>query len=189
MSNVAIGPSLHRTQRRVVEDNSRFQVLACGRRWGKTRLGAAMCLMVALQGGRAWWVAPSYKMANVGWRLSLQLAIQAPNVDIRRADKAFMFPTGGEVWIRSADNPDSLRGEGLDFAVLDECAFMKEDAWTHSLRPALSDRQGRAMFISTPKGHNWFWRLFQLGQDKTNREWQSWSFPTSDNPFIVDEEI
>jgi phage FluMu gp28-like protein len=100
-----------------------------------------------------------------------------------------MFPTGGEIWVRSADNPDSLRGEGLDFAVLDECAFMKEAAWQEAIRPALSDRQGRAMFISTPKGRNWFWRLWQRCQDAHDSDWRGWQLPTSDNPFIADEEI
>jgi hypothetical protein len=68
-------------------------------------------------------------------------------------------------------------------------AFMHEDAWSEALRPALSDRQGRAMFISTPKGRNWFWRSFQRGLDEHNDEWMAWSFPTSDNPYIPDSEI
>ena len=99
------------------------------------------------------------------------------------------FPGGGTVQVRSADDPDSLRGEGLDFCVMDECAFMKEDAWTHAIRPALSDRQGRAMFISTPKGRGWFWSLYQRGNDPNYDEYSSWHFPTSDNPFIDDDEI
>jgi hypothetical protein len=182
-------PALHTSQRRVADSLARFRVLACGRRWGKTRLGAALCTVTALNGGRAWWTAPSYPMSVVGWRLIKRLALQIPGVEVRRAERSIMFPTGGEIWVRSADNPDSLRGEGLDFAVLDECAFMKEEAWSESLRPALSDRQGRAMFISTPKGRNWFWRLWQRCQDENADEWQGWQLPTSDNPYIVDEEI
>jgi hypothetical protein len=66
---------------------------------------------------------------------------------------------------------------------------VQEAAWTEALRPALSDRLGSAMFISTPKGHNWFWRLYQLGQDEHDQEWAAWTFPTSDNPYIADKEI
>ena len=66
---------------------------------------------------------------------------------------------------------------------------MKEAAWAESIRPALSDRQGRAMFISTPKGRNFFWRLWQRCQDEAQTEWAGWQLPTSDNPFIADEEI
>lgn len=91
--------------------------------------------------------------------------------------------------MRSADDPQSLRGEGLDFVVLDECAYMSEDAWNDALRPSLSDRQGGALFISTPKGRNWFWRLWTRGQDDTQDEWRSWRFPTSTNPFIKASEI
>jgi len=93
------------------------------------------------------------------------------------------------VQVRSADDPQSLRGEGLDFVVLDECAYMKAEAWTEALRPALSDRQGGALFISTPRGLNWFHALWLRGQDPTQSEWCSWRFKTSDNPFISPEEI
>jgi len=85
--------------------------------------------------------------------------------EVRKVDRQIILPMGGEVTVRSADDPDSLRGEGLDFVVMDECAFMQENAWIEALRPALSDRQGRAMFISTPKGRNWFWRIWQRGLD------------------------
>lgn len=182
-------PALHVGQRRVADDDSRFKVMACGRRWGKSRLGAALCVKTALEGGRAWWTAPSYPMSQVGWRLIRQLGRQLPGANIRLVDRKLEVSNGGMVQVRSADNPDSLRGEGLDFVVLDECAFMKEDAWTHAIRPALSDRQGGAMFISTPAGRNWFYLLFNRGMDDAFDEWKSWRYPTSDNPYIADDEI
>jgi hypothetical protein len=98
------------------------------------------------------------------------------------------LPGGGEVQVRSADDPDSLRGEGLDLAVLDECAFMKQAAWEEALRPALSDRQGEAVFISTPKGRNWFWRLWQRGIANEQGH-EAWQLPTGDNPYIPEGEI
>lgn len=146
-----------------------------------------MCIMAALPGGRAWWVAPTYKVAAVGWRLIRSLALQIPGTTVRDGDMLTTFPGGGTVQVRSADNPDSLRGEGLDFVVIDECAYVAEAAWQEALRPALSDRLGRAMFISTPSGRNWFWRCYQRGLQ--GGEWQSWSFPTSDNPYIEPSEI
>ncbi len=182
-------PALHKGQRRVADDTARFKILACGRRWGKSRLGAALCIKTALEGGRSWWVAPSFPMSQVGWRLIRQLGQQIPGSRTRLGDRQVAFPGGGWVQVRSADNPDSLRGEGLDLVVVDECAFMKEEAWSEALRPALSDRQGGAMFISTPKGRNWFHRLYLKGRDELDLEWASWRFPTSDNPYILDEEI
>ena len=182
-------PSFHPRQHEVALSPARFRVAACGRRWGKTRLGSAICLKTAADGGRAWWVAPTYKVSEVGWRLIRRMALQIPGATIQKSDRLVSLPGGGEIQVRSADNPDSLRGEGLDFVVMDECAFIAEDAWLEALRPALSDRRGRALFISTPKGHNWFWRLWQRCMDAHDDEWHGWQLPTGDNPYIATDEI
>jgi hypothetical protein len=186
-ATIQINASPHPGQAKVHTSLARYKVLSAGRRWGKTRLGVFECLDVAARGGRAWWVAPTYKMTEVGWRPLRKLSAQL-GAEVRKVERQVILPTGGEVTVRSADNPDTLRGEGLDFVVIDECAFMQEEVWTEALRPALSDRQGKAMFISTPAGRNWFWRLWQrgLGDDPA---WQSWQLPTSDNPYIKPEEI
>src|SRR3990170_5790684 len=120
---------------------ARFKVLAAGRRFGKTRLGVNECYTVASKGGRAWWVAPSYKMSEVGWRPIRRMGGRA-GAEVRLSDRRIVLPNGGEITVRSADDPNSLRGEGLDLVIMDECAFMHEEAWTEALRPALSDRQG-----------------------------------------------
>ena len=182
-------PPFHARQREIAVDDARFKVAACGRRFGKTRLGAALCLMTAGTGGRAWWVAPTYPVATVGWRLINRMARQVPGAAVRQGDRLVTLPGGGEIQVRSADNPDSLRGEGLDFVVMDECAFIREEAWLEALRPALSDRKGRALFISTPKGRNWFWRLWQRCLDAHDHEWRGWQLPTADNPYIDPAEI
>jgi len=173
----------------VWDERCRFKVLACGRRWGKSLMGSLACVTGGLRGGRTWWVAPSYKMATVGWRAIARLGRQVPGAQVRLSEMLVTFPGGGSVQVRSADDPQSLRGEGLTLAVLDECAFMREVAWTEALRPALSDKLGGALFISTPAGRNWFWRLWMRGQDAAERDWRSWRFPTRDNPYIAPSEI
>lgn len=182
-------PALHKSQEQVKNHPSRFKVMSCGRRWGKTRLGALLCISVALRGGVAWWVAPTYKVAAVGWRILVNLAVQIPGAQILKADKIVILPGGGLVQVRSADDPNSLRGDALHFVVLDEVAFMKEEAWTEAIRPALSDYKGSALFISTPSGRNWFWKLWMKGKLGENPDWSSWQLPTSDNPFIDKTEI
>ena len=183
-------PPFHLGQMEVAQSPARFRVAACGRRrWGKTRLGAALCVKTAADGGRAWWVAPTYPVAMVGWRLIRRLALQVPGAEVRQSERLVTFPNGGEIQVRSADNPDSLRGEGLDFVVMDECAFIHEDAWQEAIRPALSDRKGRAMFISTPKGRNWFYRLWLRCVDDYDHEWHGWQLPTAANPYIDPAEI
>ena len=181
-------PPLHERQKEVAESGARFKVCAAGRRFGKSRLGSALCVSEGLKGGRAWWVAPSYPVAMVGWRMIKKLSQRIPGVKIKQGDYMVEFPLGGEVRVRSADNPNSLRGEGLDLVVLDECAFMKEETWNEAIRPALSDRLGKAVFISTPKGRNWFWHLYQHGING-EEGWRSWQLPTSSNPFIQASEI
>ena len=178
----------HKTQKIVHDCTARFRVLASGRRWGKTRLGVYEALEVAFGGGRSWWVSPSYKMGAVGWRPLSRLAGDMKVAEVKYGERLITFPNGGSVQCRSADDPDSLRGEGLDFVVLDEASFMAHRTWMEALRPALSDRNGRALFISTPKGRNWFYNLYMRGQSNENN-WRSFSYPTSDNPYIPDAEI
>ena len=186
-AKTTIRPHLHAGQLEVHRDPSRFKVLAAGRRWGKTRLGVNECVGVAIEGKRAWWVSPSYRTSEVGWRPLRQLSRKIPGTEIRLADRMVLFPGGGFVAIRSADNPDSLRGEGLDFVVMDECAFMQPEAWSEAIRPALSDRLGKALFISTPRGRNFFWDLYRRGG--VDPDWASFTYPTSANPYIQPSEI
>ena len=101
---------------------------------------------------------------------------------------------GRKILVRGADNPDSLRGVSLVYVVLDECAFIKVDVWEKIIRAALSDKKGRALFISTPSGRNWFYEVFKQGQkDKEDEgydeEWKSWHFTTQDNETIDPKEI
>lgn len=177
----------HEGQWQVIRDPSRFRVLAAGRRWGKTRLGVWECLAVAARGGRAWWVAPTYPLAHEGWRPLRQIAQTVPGAKVQEVDKEVRLPGGGLVQVRSADDPARLRGAGLDFVVVDEAAFCKEETWTESLRPALTDRLGRALLISTPKGGNWFRQIWEAAGKRD--EWARFQYPTVSNPYIPPGEV
>ena len=143
-------PYLHPAQQEVFNDPTRFQVLVCGRRWGKTRLAVVKGLTELLNGKRVWWVAPTYAVSGIGWRLLKTVASGIQGVEVREADRMVRFGATGEFWFKTAERPDNLRGEGLDLLLMDEADFIDEEVWTEVLRPALSDRLGRAMFISTP---------------------------------------
>ena len=184
-------PRLHEGQQKVRDSEARWKILCAGRRFGKTRLGVQMCLEVALKGGRAWWVAPTFSIARVGWR---DIAASAksfpreiePNVSL--ANMQIDLPNGGSIAVRSADNPQRLRGEGLDFLVMDEAAFVKPEVWQEVLRPTLTERKGSALFISTPIGrNNWFYDLWEVAEDADN--WERFRFSTTDNPMIDPEEV
>lgn len=184
-------PPLHPTQSVIAKHPARFKVVNCGRRYGKTMLGIVCCLRSALKGGRVWWVAPSYKQALEGWSYLQRLVTQMP-VTLARTHVTELkveFTGGGSIQVRTGDNPDMLRGAGLDGVVLDEAATMKRDVWDLVLRPALADKRGWAMFISTPQHFNWFFDLYTQAEGLQNDEWAAWTHPTWDNPFIEESEI
>ena len=180
-------PELHASQLEVAKSKKRIKIVVAGRRFGKTKLGTALCILTALDGKRAWWVAPTYAMALEGWR-ELRYFAYSYGLEVRESEKTINTGNGGQVTVKTADAPDRLRGAGLDLVVLDECAFIKEQTWKEVLRPTLSDRLGSAVFISTPKGvQNWFKRLYD--EAETKDDWERWTFSTYDNPTIDKNEL
>lgn len=144
--------------------------------------------MAAYAHKRVWWVAPTYSLAFLVWRAFKRLL--GPFWEHKlEAERHIDLPGGGSVTIKSADDPNALRGVGLDYLVVDEAAYVAEEAWTAALRPALTDRKGSALLISTPRGRNWFWRLYLRGQDPNHLDWRSWRFSTGANPYIDSSEV
>jgi len=168
--------------------DKRFRVVCTGRRFGKT-----FCLAGELfdwgrrQGGEYGWVAPTYNVADRGieafrmigdgvvkvcGRAPSRIEFQAPRVP----------PT--KIWFLSADNPDSIRGFGFKGLVIDEAASIPRDVWHYVLRPTIAQTLGWAVFVSTPKGRNWFYDLFTRGQDPTEKDYASFTFPSNASPFF-----
>lgn len=176
-------PPLHPGQALVEASPARFKVVVCGRRWGKTTYGVRTCIKYAMLTGQLYfWVGPSYKVANTGWKMLKSFARAIPGAEIREADKSVVLPNGGQVDVRSAVDPDSLRGEKLGGAVFDEFAQVAEATWTEVVLPSLIDLGGWALFIGTPKGNNWAKTLFDEAKLKSN--WAAFHMPTSSNPFL-----
>lgn len=179
----------HEGQVAIHGDPARFKIIAAGRRWGKTRLGVMECIDIATRGRRAWWISPNYKMSEVGWR-PLRTIGHKIGAEIRLADKQVNV-NGGFVQVRSADDPQVLRGEGLDYVYIDEAAHIAklEDVWQQSIRPALSDRLGSATFGTTPDGFNYFYELFRNAQTDDTGAWSSFNYPSWTNPYLPQSEI
>jgi len=170
--------------------NARFLVLYCGRRWGKSMFESWVSYHTAGNGGQVWWIAPTYPIGSTAWdELLRPMARHVPGADVSISERRIGFPGGGAIQVKSADNPDGLRGKGLDLAVLDEAAFMRERVWTEAVRPTLTERQGKAVFGTTPNGVNWMYQMFQLGQMPNDYGVVSLRFPTADNPYIPMQEI
>lgn len=179
-------------QQEVFKDTTRFKVVAAGRRCGKSRLSAVSLLIEGLncpEGSAVMYIAPTLGQARtIIWDLLHELGrpvIKSSHIN----NLEILLVNGRKILVRGADNPDSLRGVSLTYVVLDECAFIKEDVWQKIIRASLSDKKGRALFISTPSGRNWFYDVFKLGQEETDEEWRSWHFTTKDNETIDPKEI
>ena len=151
---------------------ARFIVAVCGRRWGKS-----VCASKEIEAvlncpkTRSWVVAPTYQTAEKVFREVWHQIVMNPdptkNIGTRRASYKDMYietEAGSTFEAKSADNPNSLVGEGLDLLILDEAAKQKKIVWEMYLRPTLSDRKGRTIFITTPEGYNWVYDLYLKGK-------------------------
>ena len=180
-------------QQNIANNTTRFRVAVSGRRFGKTHIAMRELAKAAVQPRQmVWYVAPSYRLARqVLWdKLKLRMLELNWVRKINETDMRIDLRNGSTIALRGADNPDSLRGVGLNFLVLDEVADIDEKAWTEVLRPTLADKQGRALFLGTPKGKsNWLFDLYQRGQDVTEPTWASWQYTTVDGGVVSPEEI
>lgn len=198
---------LTKLQYGIFNDLTRFRVLTCGRRFGKTYEDVEELLKFATvplnkiwgpafqhntgYKQNVWYVAPTYRMAkDIAWEV---LKDRLDNLGwAYKPNETFLsvyFPfCKSTISLKGADNYNSLRGRGLNFVVLDEFADIAKEAWTEVLRPALSDKMGHALFTGTPKGFNWAYDLHCYGVDK-KKGWRSWQYTTLDGGFVTEEEI
>ncbi|RWI35415.1 phage terminase large subunit [Mesorhizobium sp.] len=193
---------VHKGQKMVLHDRRRFRVIVAGRRWGKTQVARVALVEAAVKKNNqlVWYVAPTYAMARgILWDA---LKDSLPPAFIRKINETRMtihLVNGSRIELKGADKPDSLRGVGIHFLVIDEAQDIKEDTWTKVLRPTLSTTGGRVIIIGTPKSFNWLYDRYVDGQrgvvyvDEKGRtvenQWRSWQFPTITSPFIPPSEI
>lgn len=194
--------SLHPKQMEVFKSDARFRVIVAGRRWGKTAMSKVLLIKwaAAKRKQMVWYIAPTYRMAKqIMWN---DLLDSIPHGWIRKTNETSLQITlvnDSIISLKGADSPDSLRGVGLNFLVLDEYQDMAEEIWGTVLRPTLADKNGYAVMIGTPRAYNLLFDVYQLGQrgkiykDENGvlhrNEWESWQFATETSPFIPITEI
>lgn len=185
--------NLHPHQFEIYNDPHRFKVIACGRRFGKSMLASMAISVHAMNkpNGVYYIVAPVAFQTGIIWRMIIKFI---PPEAIRRiylGDKRIELKNDAVIYAKSGDNPDTLRGEGLDGCILDEAAMLKTDVWSEAIRPALSDKMGWCWLISTPKGKNWFYREYIKGTNNNPQypDYRSFSYSTYMNPFLKKSEV
>jgi hypothetical protein len=165
--------------------------LNCGRRWGKTELGKDLVAEAALSGLHVGWFAPTYKILADAWR-ELVLTLKPYTARSNAAEHRIELVTGGalEMW-SLVGGEDAGRSRAYARVIVDEAAMVPNlmQVWMDAIRPTLTDFRGDAWFMSTPKGRNDFWQLYQYGLDPLREDWMCWHMPTSTNPFIDPVEI
>jgi hypothetical protein len=201
---------LHEKQSVVFNDDHRYKVVAAGRRFGKSYLAAVLLFIegskntkirsdgseIDLLNEVVYYVGPTFKQARENlWNVCMDLG-QGLIKGIRQNEGEIQLTNGRIIRFKGADDPDSLRGVGLSFVVMDEYAFMKPSVWEYIIRPALGRAEGGAMFIGTPAGKNHFYEMYTAAlnkrdpsSDKETIDWQAFQFMSSDNPHLTDNEI
>ena len=170
-------------------EGDRFIVACCGRRWGKSHSAAKEAEIVLSKPDKhVWIIAPNYGTSEKIFRIIWQDMIIDQNMPtIRKSlkEQFIQFEWGSFVAGKSAEHPDSLIGEGLDLAIIDEAAKIQRKVWDAYLRPTLSDRKGRAIFISTPDGFGQFWEMYLRGAKE--KQWYSFNSPSWENEYAFPE--
>ena len=189
-----IGYVPHAGQLEVHRSTAPRRVLCTGVRWGKTKCAAMEALAAAMESKKhsvGWCVAPTYDLAERVYRETVVCAAEhMPHriITLRENDKRLVLRNIGggtsEIRAKSADNPVSLLGEGLDWLVIDESARLRQVIWESHLSQRLIDQRGWALLISTPKGRGWLWDLWKRGQPGGDPDYASWNFPSWNNPRL-----
>jgi len=178
----------HQSQSKILNEAKRFNVLSCGRRFGKSALAVNLLCETAISGKPAGYFAPTYKLLDGTFNECL-LALEP--IIARKNDHQFIeLITGGRIEFWSLENELAGRSRKYKRAIIDEAAFAKDlwKRWTESIRATLSDLKGDAWFLSTPKGKNDFHKLYMRGVSQ-EPNWNSWQMSTYMNPFIDPLEI
>ena len=178
-------------QSEIFLSSSRFVSVVAGRRFGKTFLSTGKILEQAVKSPNrnVWYVAPTYGAAKeIAWDMLIHTIPPEYVSKTNESSLTLRLINGSVIALKGAEKPNNLRGRALDFVVMDEFADMRPEAWYEVLRPSLSDRQGGAMFIGTPKGRNHFYDLWAKGIDGAN-DWESFQYTTLQGGNVPPEEV
>jgi len=185
--------NLRWAQGEVFNSEKRFRVLVAGRRFGKSYLSCIELLRGAIEkpGETFFYCAPTYRMAkDIAWKALKKLVPRVWIAAKNETDLRLDLVNGSSIELKGTENAMALRGRSLSGVVLDEAAFMGSEVWFEVIRPALADKQGWALFISTPDGTaSWFYDLWCYTASDPTGEWQRWCYTTIEGGNVPKEEV
>ena len=180
----------HSGQLEVLRSTARFKVLLCGRRWGKSVIVQAKAVTSAVEQKAVAYVTPTFALAKIFFQEVVDL-LPPQLITYNKTDLKIDFIGGGYIQFFTGERLDLFRSRHFNLVIIDEAAFIPnlEDGWTKAIRPTLTDLKGEAIFISTPKGKDYFYQLYNKGLDELEIDWESFHYTTYDNPHIDPTEI
>jgi len=176
----------------ILDSPAKFHVACVARQFGKSMLAMNLCLYWGINKGpcKILWVSPVYSQAE---KVMKELMSAIGNSGLVKScnfsSNEINLMNGTQLLFRSAERYDNIRGLTCDYGVIDEAAFCKDEAWQEAIRPVFMVRGRTILFVSTPKGKNWFWDLFQLGRSDDYPNYAAYTGTSYDTPFINREEI
>lgn len=192
MSAILAQFPLHPAQEAIASHPARFKTVACGRRFGKTTLAVHRLISELRRALPFAYISISEKNMRNVWR-TLRHALQPVSRWVSEQEKRLELANGAvfEAWAAGPSGSIyNARGRAYAGVVFDEAAYAADpEIWPRVVRPMLTDHRGWAEFYSSPRGHNWFWQLYNLGLDPANSEWAAFHYPTSANPHMDRGEI
>ena len=186
----------HEKQAEIVNaclDESIFFVVAIiGRQFGKTTIAENLAIYWSLNSSNqiVYWVSPTDSQAQKVYKEIVNAVIESGCIKSKKmpkGDTEIVFTNGSKILFRSAASEDSLRGQSVDYMIMDEAAFIKKDTVETILLPMLNVRGKKCLFISTPKGKNFLYEYFLNGQKLP--KWKSLRYSTYDSPFANEDLI
>lgn len=179
----------HEGQQEVIDQARRFNVLCCGRRWGKSALAVNLLSEVALSGNPVGYFTPTYKLLDGTYQECVDAL--APIITRKNEHQFIEIETGGRIDFWSLENELAGRSRKYKRIIVDEAAFVKNlwTLWTQSIRATLTDMKGDAWMLSTPRGKNDFFKFYTKGKDLLDERWMSWQKSTYTNPYIDPLEV
>mgnify|MGYP000600161974 CR=1 FL=1 len=180
-------PKPHAAQRAVLDSPARFRVMMCGRRFGKSLISQNISIENGLANKKVAYITPTYQLGKTFFQEICKI-LPEKVYKKNETDLTINFITGGQIRFFTGERLDALRGLKFHLVIIDEASYIAnlEDGWLNSIRPTLTDYKGLAIFLSTPRGKNFFYSLYMKGGEP---DWEAFKFTTYDNPHIDPSEV
>lgn len=176
----------------IIDSDIKYHIVSVGRQFGKSLMGENICLYWAINEPRTkiLWVSPIFAQSDKV-HSEIESAIYNSGIikSSNHSKNQIILNNGSEIYFKSAENYQTIRGYSFNYVIIDECAYIDENAWTQSIRPTMASKGKKALFLSTPKSKNWFYNLYQMGLSSEYPNYKSYKGSSYDSPYINKEEI